>query len=241
MKIYVVGTGPGAVCEITPRAQAAIERCHVVAGYSFYIDLIRELLPGKEIISTGMTGEAERCGAAIRAALDGKNVCVISGGDAGVYGMAGLVLELAAAYPQLEVEVIPGVTAACSASALLGAPLTHDFAAISLSDRLTDWAVIEKRLHLAAEADFVICLYNPASKARKSHLKRACEMIVQHRSPQTPCGVVHSIGREGESCRIVRLDELAGYEADMFTTIVVGCSGTRVLGGRLVTPRGYKL
>ena len=241
MKIYVVGTGPGSVGEITPRARSVIESCEVVAGYSFYIELIGELLGGKEIISTGMTGEAERCNAAIRAALGGKSVCVVSGGDAGVYGMAGLVLELAAPYPQLSVEVIPGVTAACSASAVLGAPLTHDFAVISLSDRLTDWELIEKRLQAAAQADFVICLYNPASKARKRHLGRACEIIMQCRDPQTPCGVVRSIGRESQSSRLMRLDELADFEADMFTTIVIGSSATRVINGRLVTPRGYKL
>ena len=241
MKIYVVGTGPGAVGEITPRARRVIESCEVVAGYSFYIELIHELLCGKEIISTGMTGEVERCGAAIRAALDGKSVCVVSGGDAGVYGMAGLVLELAAPYPQLGVEIIPGVTAACSASAVLGAPLTHDFAVISLSDRLTDWEIIEKRLQAAAQADFVICLYNPASKARKHHLKRACEIIIQCRGPQTPCGVVRSIGRESENSSIMRLDELSVFEADMFTTIVIGSSATQVINGRLVTPRGYKL
>ena len=241
MKLYVVGTGPGAASEITPRARAAIESCEVVAGYSLYIDLIRELLQGKEIISTGMTSEAERCNAAIQAALDGKSVCVVSGGDAGVFGMAGLVLELAAPYPGLEVEVIPGVTAACSASAVLGAPLTHDFAAISLSDRLTDWEVIEKRLYSAAQADFVICLYNPASKARKHHLKRACEIIMEYRSPETPCGVVRNIGRDGQYSRITSVDKLAGYQADMFTTIIIGSSATKVVNGRLITPRGYQV
>jgi len=239
MKIYVVGTGPGTVMEMTPRARAVIESCEVVAGYSFYIDLIHELLHGKELISTGMTGETERCSAAIRAALEGKRVCIVSSGDAGVYGMAGLVLELAAPHPQLEIEVIPGVTAACSASAVLGAPLTHDFAAVSLSDRLTDWSLIEKRLRLASQADFVICLYNPASKTRKHHLKRACEIIMECRQPQTPCGIVRSISREGETHKIMQLQELAAFEADMFTTIIVGSSETQVIGGRLVTPRGY--
>jgi precorrin-3B C17-methyltransferase len=241
LKLYVVGTGPGAVSEITPRARIAIENCEVVAGYSLYIDLIRELLDGKEIISTGMTGEAGRCRAAIHAALDGKSVCVVSGGDAGVYGMAGLILELAAPHPRLEVEVIPGVTAACSTSAALGAPLTRDFVAISLSDRLTDWGAIEKRLRSAAQADFVICLYNPASRARKSHLKRACEIILEHRAPQTPCGIARNIGRDGGYSQVMTLAGLAVYEADMFTTIVVGNSETRIINGRLVTPRGYKL
>ena len=241
MKIFVVGTGPGGVNEMTERARQAVESCEVVSGYGFYIDLIKELLEGKEIIATGMTGETERCRAAIQAALSGRSACVISGGDAGLYGMASLVLELAAEYPDLEVEVIPGVTAACSASAVLGAPVAQDFAAVSLSDRLTDWNVIEKRLHLAAEADFVICLYNPASKNRREHLKNACAVILKHRKPDTPCGVVRNIGRRGETHEIIDLGALIDLKSDMFTTIVVGNSATTVINGRLVTPRGYAL
>ena len=239
MKLYVAGIGPGGADEMTDRARKAIEVCEVVAGYDFYIGLIRELVCGKEIISTGMTGEAERCRAAINAALSGKIVCLISGGDAGVYGMAGLVTELAGVYPQIEVEVIPGVTAACSASAVLGAPLSHDFAVVSLSDRLTDWEVISKRLKLSAQADFVVCLYNPASRARKDYLERACLIISEYRAPETPCGAVRNAGRDGESALILSLRELAGFEADMFTTVIIGNSATRVVNGRLVTPRGY--
>ena len=241
MKLYVIGTGPGGALEMTMRARQAVEACEVVAGYEFYLDLIGELLDGKEIISTGMTGEAERCNAAIQAALSGKTVCVISGGDAGLYGMASLVLELAEKYPQIEAEVIPGVTAACSASAVLGAPVSQDFAAISLSDRLTGWSVIENRLRLAAQADFVICLYNPASNARKKHLKNACEIIMERRSPKTPCGVVKNVGRAGEKRELLSLAELCDYKADMFTTVVIGNSATRIINGRLITPRGYIL
>jgi len=199
------------------------------------------LLNDKKVISTGMTGETERCSAAIKEALEGKNVCVVSGGDAGVYGMAGLVLELSAPHPQLEIEVIPGVTAACSTAAVLGAPLTHDFATISLSDRLTNWELIVSRLQAVAKADFVIALYNPASKARRDYLKKACEIIMEHRPPSTPCGIVRNAGREGESSQIKRLDELAVFDADMFTTIIIGNSGTKVKNGRLITPRGYEL
>jgi len=239
LKLYVVGTGPGTIDEMTQRARKVIENCEVVAGYSLYIDLIRPMLNGKKIISTGMTGEAERCNTAINEALDGKAVCVISGGDAGVYGMAGLVLELAAQHPELDVEIVAGVTAACSAAAALGAPLTHDFAAISLSDRLTDWETITKRLVSAAHADFVIALYNPASKARREHLNKACKIILLHRSPQTPCGIARNVGRDGELSKIMNLSELAFFDADMFTTAIVGNSATKVLNGRLVTPRGY--
>ena len=239
MKIHVVGTGPGSLMEMTPRARAVIEGCEVVAGYGLYLEQIRELTHGKQIITSGMTGEAERCSSAIHAALEGKSVCVISGGDAGVYGMAGLVLELATPYPELSIEVIPGVTAACSAAAVLGAPLTHDFAVISLSDRLTDWALIEKRLRLAAHSDFVICLYNPASKARRQHLLRACEVIMECRPPSTPCGVAQSVGREGECSKTMRLDELVIFDADMSTTVFIGNSKTQIINGKLITPRGY--
>jgi len=239
LKLYVVGTGPGSIEEMTAKARATIESCEVVVGYEFYIELVRELLHEKKIISTGMTREIERCKAAIDEALKGKSVCVISGGDAGVYGMAGLLLELAEPYPHLEIEVIPGVTAACSAAAVLGAPLCHDFAVISLSDRLTDWEIITKRLQSAAQGDFIISLYNPASKTRKLHLKKACEIIMHYRSPKTVCGIVRNVGRDGEKSIFLSLNELADYDADMFTTIIIGNSGTRLINGRLVTPRGY--
>jgi len=241
MKLFVVGTGPGTIENMTARAVDVINKCEIVVGYDFYIDQIRELTGGKKVISTGMTGEVERCTAAINEAINGKNVCVVSGGDAGVYGMAGLVLELAQPYPELEVEIIPGVTAACSAAAILGAPLTHDFAAISLSDRLTDWKIITLRLECAAKSDFIITLYNPASKTRKDYLKKACEIIMEHRLPQTPCGIVRSAGREGESKLILSLGELALYEADMFTTVIIGNSMTKNINGRLITPRGYNI
>lgn len=241
MKLYVVGLGPGGSGEMTERARNAVSRCDVVAGYTLYIDLIRDLIGEKEIISTGMRSEVERCAAAVEAAVSGKTVAVISSGDAGVYGMAGLVCQLAEPHPELSIEVVPGVTAACSASAVLGAPLTHDFATVSLSDLLTEWPVIEKRLRSAAEADFVLCLYNPASRRRKDHLARACRVVLEHRGADTPCGVARNIGREGERGEIVSLGELERLPVDMFTTVVIGNSNTRVINGRLVTPRGYRL
>lgn len=241
MKLFIVGIGPGGWNEMTLRAQQVIEASDVVAGYGLYIDLIRERIGEKEVIATGMRGEVERCRAAVETAVSGKTVAVISSGDAGVYGMAGLCCQLAAPYPALAIEVVPGVTAACSASAVLGAPLTHDFATVSLSDLLTEWAVIEKRLRLAAEADFVICIYNPASHKRKDHLARACTEVRKHRAPHTPCGLVRNIGREGESYEILTLEQLQDTQVDMFTTVIIGNSNTQVLHNRLVTPRGYQL
>lgn len=241
MKVYIVGLGPGGAEGMTTRAKDAIAASDVVAGYTLYVDLVADLLAGKEVISTAMRGETERCRLAVETAVTGKTVAVISSGDAGVYGMAGLVCQLAEPYPQLDIEVVPGVTAACSASAVLGAPLTHDFATVSLSDLLTPWETIEKRVRLAAEADFVICIYNPASHKRKDHLSRACKAALVHRSPATPCGIVRNIGRAGQSSEILNLAQLADYPADMFTTIIIGNSATTVVNGRLVTPRGYVL
>lgn len=240
MKLYVVGIGPGGADQITPRAAEAIRRSGVVAGYTLYLDLIGDLLAGKQLISTAMKGEVERCRAAVDAALAGNTVSVVSSGDVGVYGMAGILLELAEPYPALEIEVVPGITAACSAAAVLGAPLGHDFAVVSLSDLLTDWALIEKRLRLASEADFALCLYNPSSKKRGDYLRRACDIMLEHKSPGTPCGTARNVGREGEEGRILSLGELRDTAVDMFTTVIVGNSRTRVVNGRLVTPRGYR-
>lgn len=239
MKLWIVGIGPGGPFELTPRARAAIEESAVVAGYSLYLGFLRPLLAGKELISTGMRGEAERCRAAVRAARSGKVTAIVSGGDAGVYGMAGLALELAAPYPELEIEIVPGVTAACAAAAALGAPLGHDFAVISLSDLLTERALIEKRLRLAAEGDFVLCLYNPMSRTRPDTLRRACGILLGARGPETLCGMVRNAGREGQQVRVLTLGELGGARADMLTTVIVGSSKTRLVEGRLVTPRGY--
>ena len=238
MKLYVAGIGPGGADQITPRALRAIESSEVIVGYGVYADLIRPLFPDKEYVTTAMRREEERCRVAVERARGGDSVCVICSGDAGVYGMAGLVLTLAEG-SGIDVEVVPGMTAACTGAALLGAPLTHDFAVISLSDLLTPWELIEKRLHCAAEADFSICLYNPMSHRRTEHLRRACEIILEYRAAGTPAGLAHSIGREGECAEIMTLGELKDAAADMFTTVFIGNSRTRVIGGRMVTPRGY--
>ena len=208
MKLYCIGIGPGGEEEMTLRAVRALQKCDCVAGYGLYLKLIQNLIAGKEQIETGMTREVDRCTAAREAAKAGKTVAVISSGDAGVYGMAGLLLEVCADESDLEIEVIPGITAACSGGAVLGAPLTNDFACVSLSDLLTPWEVIEQRLRGAAQGDFCIALYNPASKKRRDHLKRAGAILLEMLPPETVCGLVRNIGREGESYALTTLGAL---------------------------------
>lgn len=241
MKVYVVGIGPGDSANMTFRADAALKNSDVIIGYRAYIELVGEHYKGKELLSTPMRQEVERCRMALEAAGAGKRVCMVCSGDAGVYGMAGLLLETAEKDGvQVEAEVVPGVTAACSGAALLGAPLAHDFAVISLSDLLTPWDIIEKRLAAAAVGDFCISLYNPASKKRVDYLKRACDILLRYRAPQTVCGVVRNAAREGECALVMTLAQLREYEADMFTTVFIGNSATRKIGKRMVTPRGYR-
>ncbi len=238
-KIYVIGIGPGGQEQMTARALQALEQCSCVAGYGLYLDLIAELLEGRERLETGMTHEVERCRAARDAALAGKTVALVSSGDAGVYGMAGLLLEICGGSP-IEIEIIPGITAACSGGALLGAPLSCDFACISLSDLLTPWELIERRLRGAAAGDFAIVLYNPASRKRTDAFPRACEILLESLPPETVCGLVRCIGREGESHRLTTLGALAEQPCDMLTTVFIGNSATRVVDGWMVTPRGYR-
>jgi precorrin-3B C17-methyltransferase len=224
---------------MTPQALAALRACDVVVGYDLYVELIREHCRGKEVLHTGMTREVERCRMALAAALAGKHVALVCSGDAGVYGMSGLMLEVAREHPQVRVDIVPGVTAACSAAALLGAPLMHDFAVVSLSDRLTPWPDIARKLRLAAAADFVLCLYNPRSGKRQGHLEAAVDILLECRAPDTPCGFARQVGRAGECARVCPLAELPAQDIDMFATVFVGNSQTRVINGRLVTPRGY--
>lgn len=238
--IYVVGIGPGQERYMTGQAKQALLDSDVVVGYDVYVQLVADLIQGKEVASTPMKREVERCRLAVQYALAGKTVSMVCSGDAGVYGMAGILMEVAADYTDISIEVVPGMTAACSGAAVLGAPLMHDFAVISLSDLLTPWEKIEKRLQLAADADFVICLYNPSSRKRHDYLFRACEQVLAFRTPQTPCGWVKNIGRDGEETRICTLEELQREEVDMFTTVFIGNSQTKVIHGRLVTPRGYQ-
>lgn len=240
MKIYVVGLGPGGFDQMTQRAINALEICDVIAGYDVYIDLIRERFLHKKLLTTPMKKEVDRCHIVLQEAIKGQTVAMVCSGDAGVYGMAGLVYEVAQQYEPVEIEIVPGITAACSGAAVLGAPLIHDFAVISLSDLLTPWEVIEKRLACAANADFVICLYNPSSKKRHDYLQKACEIILKHREDNSMCGFVQNIGREGEKGTVLTLKELQETHVDMFTTVFIGNSQTKAIGGKLVTPRGYK-
>lgn len=239
-KIYVVGIGPGEYEQMTMRAANALNSCDTIIGYTVYVDLVKEHFAGKEFLTTPMTKEVDRCVLAFEEAKKGKNVAMICSGDAGVYGMSGLMLEIGSGYPEIEVEVIPGVTAATGGAAVLGAPLIHDFALISLSDLLTPWEKIEKRLVLASEADFVICLYNPSSKKRHDYLQKACDLMMQAKAAETVCGIVMNIGREGETMQVMTLKELRDTKVDMFTTVFIGNSQTKELDGKMVTPRGYR-
>lgn len=239
-QIYVVGIGPGAYEKMTMEAMEALKASDVIVGYTVYVDLVKEYFPDKEMLTTPMRREEERCRMALEEASRGKTVAMICSGDAGVYGMAGLMLEMGREYPDCSIEVVPGVTAALAGAAVLGAPLIHDFAVISLSDLLTPWETIEKRLACAADGDFSICIYNPSSKKRNDYLQKACRILLKYRSPETVCGIVRNIGRDGQSSQVMTLGELEYLETDMFTTVFVGNSRTQKLGHRMVTPRGYR-
>lgn len=236
----MVGIGPGEYEQMTIRAVKALEESDCIIGYTVYVKLIEDHFKDKEFLTTPMTKEVDRCQMAYEEALKGKTVSMICSGDAGVYGMAGLMYEVGKDYPEVEAEIIPGVTAALSGAALLGAPLGHDFCLISLSDLLTPWGKIEARLKAACEGDFCVCLYNPSSKRRKDYLDRACSLMLEYKSPDTVCGIAENIGREGESFKVMSLKELKDTPVDMFTTVFIGNSQTRDINGKMVTPRGYK-
>ena len=217
-----------------------MEKSEVIIGYTVYVDLVKEHFPGKEFMTTPMKKEVDRCVMAFEEAKKGKVVSMICSGDAGVYGMSGLMYEVGVNYPEVELKIIPGVTAATGGAALLGAPLIHDFCLISLSDLLTPWEKIEARLLAAAQADFVVCLYNPSSKKRSDYLQKACDLMMQYKSPETVCGIVSYIGRDGEHYEVMNLKTLRDTKVDMFTTVWVGNSQTKEINGKMVTPRGYR-
>lgn len=238
--IYVVGIGPGSKQMMTLEAIDAMEKAEVIVGYKTYINLITEFIQDKEVVSNGMRQEIDRCKKAVEIAKQGKDVAVISSGDAGIYGMAGLILELTSKEEtEVPVKVVPGVTASIGAAAILGAPIMHDFCHISLSDLLTPWDVIEKRLKLAAEADFVVCLYNPRSKGRSEHLAKAFEIMGEFKDGSTPVGIVKDVGREKEEKFVCTFDTMDFERVDMTTMVVIGNKSTFIDNDKMITPRGY--
>lgn len=239
-KLYIVGFGPGDAGNMTELCSRRLHESDIIVGYTGYTKLLRLFFPDKTYYETGMTQEIERCRKAIELAENGKTVSIVSGGDSGVYGMASLIFEFAQDTPGVEIEVVPGVTAAVSGAALLGAPIGHDFAVISLSDLLTPWETIVKRLRAAAIADFVICLYNPGRKKRTRHLRDACDILLETMPPDRVCGIARNIGRDKQSTSLMMLGELREMQADMTETVFIGNSRTLKIGGRMVTPRGYR-
>ena len=239
-KIFAVGIGPGSYEQMTIRAVRILERCDVIIGYTVYVDLIREHFPGKEFLTTPMRQEEARCRMAFEAAEKEKTVAMVCSGDAGVYGMAGLLLEIGTGFPDVDVEIISGVTAAVSGAALLGAPLMGDFCVISLSDILISWEQIEARIRAAVSSGMPIVFYNPSSRRRADHLQRACGILLEYLPEKTVCGLAANIGREGESSRVLTLAELKDIQTDMFTTVFIGNEWTKNACDRMVTPRGYQ-
>lgn len=238
-KIYVIGMGPGKEEMMSIQAINALEESDVIIGYTVYLELLGERFRGKELLSTPMRQEIERCRLTYEKACEGKTVSIICSGDAGIYGMASPMLDIAEEYGNPPIEIIPGVTAAASGAAVLGAPLNHDFCVISLSDLLTPWEVIEKRIRCAIRGDFAIAIYNPSSHKRRDYLKRACDIMLEETDESRACGYVENIGREGEKGTVCTLAELRDREVNMFTTVFIGNSKTKIAGERLITPRGY--
>ena len=241
--LTVVGTGPGGRNHLTPEAMDAIREADCIVGYKSYLAHIGPLIKGKEVVSASMTEEVLRTKKAVELAKDGKKVCLISGGDPGIYGMAGLALEVAANMaPDLKVDIVPGISALNACASRLGAPLMHDFAVISLSDRLTPWEVIEKRLEAAAKADFVTVLYNPKSGGRRTQIERARQIMLAHRDGKTPVGIVTDATRAEEEVVVTTLDEMLRHEINMKSTVIIGNSMSRRMGGKskILTPRGYE-
>lgn len=240
-KIYVVGIGPGAYEKMTIEAAETLKKCDCIIGYNVYIDLVKDHFADKKFLSTPMKKEVDRCVMAFEEANKDQTVAMICSGDAGVYGMASLIYQVGIDYPETEIEVIPGVTAAISGASVLGAPLIHDFCLISLSDLLTPWELIETRLKSAAAGDFVVSIYNPSSIKRHDYLQKACDILMEYgKAPETVCGIVKNIGREGEEWETMTLAQLRDTQVDMFTTVFVGNSETMNMNGKMITPRGYK-
>ena len=240
-KIYIIGMGPGREDMMTGEAITALEHADVIIGYTVYLELLGERFNDKEKISTPMKQETKRCEIAFEEAEKGKKTALICSGDAGIYGMASLMFELGKVHPETELVVIPGITAASSGAAVLGAPLNHDFCVISLSNLLTPWEKIEKRLEAAAIGDFAIAIYNPSSHKRKDYLTKACDILLRHIEGERACGYVENIGRDGTRAVTCTLQELRQAQVNMFTTVFIGNSESEIVNGRLITKRGYQI
>lgn len=238
-KIYVVGLGPGNKENMTFRAYNVLKNSDIIIGYKTYVDLIEDMFPDKKIIKSYMKKEVARCEETLKLALEGNIISLISSGDAGVYGMAGLMLEIAG--DQVEVEIVPGITSANASASLGGAPIVHDSVNISLSNLLTDWELIKKRIDLASQGDFVITLYNPKSSGRPELINEARDIMLKHKRKDTPVLIARNVGREGENYDITTLDKMLDYEINMFSTVIIGNSKTKVLNNKMITPRGYKV
>lgn len=240
-KIYVVGIGPGNMQDISRRAYNVLKNVDVIAGYTTYINLVKDEFSEKEFYASGMKREIERCQEVLEVAKSGKNIALISSGDSGIYGMAGIMLEVAMADDsKIEVEVVPGITSTIAGAALVGAPLMHDQAIISLSDLLTDWEVIKKRVECASQGDFVISLYNPKSRTRVDQIAEARDIMLKYKKPSTPVALLRHIGREEENYTLTTLEEFLSHEIDMFTIVTIGNSNTYIQNGKMITPRGYE-
>ncbi|MBM6690733.1 precorrin-3B C(17)-methyltransferase [Fusobacterium mortiferum] len=239
-KIYVVGIGPGNMEDISIRAYNTLKNVDIIAGYITYVDLVKDEFSEKEFYVSGMKKEIDRCEKVLELAKEGKKVALISSGDAGIYGMAGIMIEVALG-SGIEVEIIPGITSSVAGASLVGAPLMHDQAIISLSDLLTDWEVITKRIDRASDGDFVISLYNPKSKGRTEQIVEAREIMLKYKAATTPVALLRHVGREDENYTLTTLEDMLNHEIDMFTVVIVGNSKTYVKDGKMITPRGYHL
>lgn len=241
-KLYVVGFGPGGYEHMTSKAIEVIEKADVVTGYTTYVNLLKEYFPDKQYIATPMMQEVRRCEMAVEEAQKDQTVAMVSSGDSGIYGMAGIIYQVAEEKgADIEIETVPGVTAASAAASVLGAPLMHDFAVISLSDLMTPLSLIMKRVDCAGQGDLIVCLYNPKSKKRTGYVEQAADILMNYRKGETPVGIVRNAGRKDEEAHITTLDRLKDAAVDMFSVVIIGNSQTYVRNGRMITPRGYAL
>lgn len=239
-KIYVLGIGPGNVEDMSMRCYNILKDADMIVGYTTYVNLVKDIFPNKEYYITGMKKELDRCKKVLEFAESGKNIALISSGDAGIYGMAGIMLEVAID-SDIDIEIIPGITSSVAGASIVGAPLMHDQAIISLSNLLTDWEVIKKRIDRASDADFVISIYNPKSMGRQNQIVEAREIMLKYKQPSTPVALLRHVGRKEQNYTLTTLEDMLNHEIDMFTVIIVGNSNTYIKNNKMITPRGYKL